>query len=66
MLPSFVDAQQHFQDIESHYYPWLSDEDTGAKLEGDLTAIRRNYLPVTYRQDLKCANLVKSVHVQNG
>jgi predicted TIM-barrel fold metal-dependent hydrolase len=49
MLPSFVDAHQHFQDIESHYYLWLGDEDAVAKLEGDLTAIRRNYLPVTYR-----------------
>ena len=63
---SFVDAHQHFQDIETHYYPWLCDDDAPAKLEGDLTAIRRNYLLADYFSDMKSIRLVKSVHVQNG
>jgi predicted TIM-barrel fold metal-dependent hydrolase len=66
MLPSFVDAHQHFQDIKAHYYPWLCDKDARPKLEGDLTPIRRNYLPDDYQGDLASIGLVKSVHVQNG
>ena len=62
----FVDAHQHFQDIETHYYPWLSDGDAPPKLEGDLTAIRRNYMPADYLADMASIQLVKSVHVQNG
>jgi predicted TIM-barrel fold metal-dependent hydrolase len=62
----FVDAHQHFQDIEKHYYPWLCDVDRPAQLEGDLSPIRRNYLPADYLLDMKSVRLVKSVHVQNG
>lgn len=63
---ALVDAHQHFQDIEKHYYPWLCDVGRPAQLEGDLTPIRRNYLPVDYLDDLKPVRLVKSIHVQNG
>ena len=63
---SFVDAHQHFQDIETNYYPWLCDKNAPAKLEGDLTPIRRNYLLPDYLEDTKSIKLVKSVHVQNG
>ena len=63
---SFVDAHQHFQDIETHYYPWLCDNDAPPKLKGDLEAIRRNYLPANYFADMASIKLVKSVHVQNG
>ena len=65
MIP-FVDAHQHFQDIEKHYYPWLCDVDRPAQLEGDLSPIRRNYLPADYLLDMKPVQLVKSVHIQNG
>ena len=63
---ALVDAHQHFQDIENHYYPWLCDRDARPKLEGDLTPIRRNYLPADYLSDMKSVRLVKSVHIQNG
>ena len=63
---AFVDAHQHFQDIETHYYPWLCDVDRPAQLEGDLSPIRRNYLPADYLLDMKPVQLVKSVHIQNG
>jgi predicted TIM-barrel fold metal-dependent hydrolase len=62
----FVDAHQHFQDIKRHYYPWLCDKDAPEKLEGDLTPIRRNYLPADYLSDMTPVRLIKSVHVQNG
>lgn len=62
----FVDAHQHFQDLDAHDYPWLCDLNAPPKLEGDLAAIRRNYLPADYRSDLAAVDLVKSVHIQNG
>lgn len=62
----FVDAHQHFQDIQQNYYPWLSDPDAPAKLEGDLTPIRRNYLVDDYRRDTATLAPIKTVHVQNG
>jgi predicted TIM-barrel fold metal-dependent hydrolase len=65
MIP-FVDAHQHFQDIENHHYPWLCDAERPAQLEGDLSPIRRNYLPADYLADMASVRLIKSVHVQNG
>lgn len=62
----FVDAHHHFQDIESHYYPWLCDKEAPAKLEGDISPIRANYLPEDFFRDLSSTDLIKSVHVQNG
>lgn len=62
----FVDAHHHFQDIKSHYYPWLCDKDAPPKLEGDISSIRRNYLPEDFFGDVSSAELIKSVHVQNG
>jgi predicted TIM-barrel fold metal-dependent hydrolase len=65
-MTPFVDAHQHFQDIENHYYPWLCDAERPAQLEGDLSHIRRNYLPADYLADMASVRLIKSVHVQNG
>lgn len=63
---SLVDAHQHFQDIEGHYYPWLCDKDAPPKLEGDIAPIRRNYLPADYARDIAGFDVGKTVHVQNG
>lgn len=65
MALAFVDAHHHFQDIDAHSYPWLRP---GAPegLEGDLSPIRRNYLPPDYAKDMADVTLVASVHVQNG
>ena len=62
----FVDAHQHFQDLERHYYPWLCDRDGRPRLEGDIGPIRRNYLPADYAQDTAGFDVRKTVHVQNG
>ena len=58
-----VDAHQHFQDLGSGSYPWL---DPDRPLEGDLSSLRRNYLPADYRQDISGLGVIKTVHVQNG
>lgn len=60
-----VDAHHHFQDIETYEYPWLSPSRPPA-LEGDLSAIRRNFLPGEYREIVSGWPVRKSVHVQNG
>ena len=46
-------------------YPWL-EPDRPEPLEGDLSPIRRDYLPVDYRRDMADLGVVKTVHVQNG
>ena len=63
---TFVDAHHHFQDIHNHAYPWLCDPDAPPKLEGDLSPIRRDYLPDDYAADVARATVIKTVHVQNG
>ncbi|WP_162249536.1 amidohydrolase family protein [Rhizobium sp. Root149] len=60
-----VDAHHHFQDIETYDYPWLKPDRPQA-LEGDLSAIRRNFLPDEYREIVSGWPVRKSVHVQNG
>lgn len=62
----FIDAHHHVQDLTHHPYPWFSDENAPAKLEGDLAPIRHDYLPRDYRADLTTVDLVKSVHIQHG
>lgn len=61
-----VDAHQHFQDLGHHSYPWLTDRGRPAALEGDLEPIRRDYLPPDYARDVAGAEVLKTVHVQNG
>ena len=62
---TIVDAHQHFQSLSDAAYPWL-DPDRPEPLEGDLTPIRRDYLPADYRRDMLGLGIVKTVHVQNG
>jgi len=62
---TIVDAHQHFQSLSDAVYPWL-DADRPEPLEGDLTPIRRDYLPADYRRDLAEFGIIKTVHVQNG
>jgi len=62
---TIVDAHQHFQSLSDAAYPWL-DPDRPEPLEGDLTPIRRDYLPADYRRDMLGLGIVNTVHVQNG
>lgn len=61
----FIDAHHHFQDIEAYDYLWL-DPSRAPALEGDLSPIRRNFLPDEYRQLVSGWRVRKSVHIQNG
>ena len=62
---AIVDAHQHFQGLSDANYPWL-DPDRPEPLEGDLSPIRRVYLPADYRRDTAGLGIVKTVHIQNG
>jgi predicted TIM-barrel fold metal-dependent hydrolase len=62
---AIVDTHQHFQSLSDAAYPWL-DPVRLQPLEGDLSPIRRDYLPADYRRDLAGLGIVKTVHVQNG
>ena len=61
-----IDAHHHLWDIGVDRHPWLtprSEERTGL---GDLTPLRRNYLPDDYRRDAAGQNVVATVHVEAG
>ncbi len=60
-----VDTHQHFQDLQFGPYPWL-DPGRPEGLEGDLSAIRRTFLPADYRALVAGHGVRKTVHVQNG
>lgn len=62
---AIVDTHQHFQSLSHAAYPWL-DPDRPEPLEGDLTPIRRDYMPADYRRDMDGLGIIKTVHVQNG
>ncbi|WP_027169534.1 amidohydrolase family protein [Mesorhizobium sp. WSM3224] len=62
---AIVDTHQHFQSLSDAAYPWL-DPDRPEPLEGDLSPIRRDYMPADYRRDMAGLGIVKTVHVQNG
>ncbi|RWC94560.1 MAG: hypothetical protein E5V58_02765 [Mesorhizobium sp.] len=61
----FIDPHHHLWDLESHYYPWLTDGVKPAAF-GDYEAIRKSYLLDDYLEDARNQNLVKSVHLDVG
>jgi predicted TIM-barrel fold metal-dependent hydrolase len=60
----FVDAHQHFWDIERNYYPWLCDPEAIPFRYGDYSAIRRSYLPPDYVSDAGQSRPTMTVHVE--
>lgn len=60
-----IDPHFHLWDLETNYYPWLSD---GVKPSafGDYAAINKTYLIDDYLADAKNQNLVKAVHLDVG
>lgn len=60
-----IDPHFHLWDLETNYYPWLSD---GVKPSafGDYTAINKTYLIGDFLADAQKQNLVKAVHLDVG
>ena len=59
-----VDAHIHWWDLETNYYPWLSDQQPE---EGGLTSAKtlaKTYMPEHYFNDAKGYDIIGVVHVQ--
>lgn len=59
-----ADAHQHFWDPKVNYHPWLRDEPPIPFRYGNYSAIRRAYLPDTYRTDTAGFRVEKTVYVE--
>jgi predicted TIM-barrel fold metal-dependent hydrolase len=59
-----VDAHQHFWDPAVNNHPWLAPNAQIPFRYGDYSAIKRRYLPDTYRQDAAGHNVVQTVYVE--
>ncbi len=58
-----VDAHFHLWDLDTNYYPWLSDGDRPT-LARDVGALRRNYLVADLLRDIGDLDVVAGVHIQ--
>ncbi|WP_077001009.1 amidohydrolase [Variovorax sp. KK3] len=61
---AFIDAHQHFWDLEANPYPWLQGETVPAFRYGDYSALKRSYLPADYARDTRADAPVATVHVE--
>jgi len=59
-----ADAHHHIWDLALKAHPWLSDESKLPFRYGDISAIRKTYLPADYRRDSRRFNIVKTVYVE--
>jgi predicted TIM-barrel fold metal-dependent hydrolase len=59
-----IDAHQHFWNLDQNYLPWLKDEPPIPFRYGDYSSLKRNYLPVDYRQDSAGFEVVGTVFVE--
>ena len=61
-----IDAHHHLWQLSGGplHYPWLQDTDTEPFFLGDLTALKRDYLPADYRRDALGHHVVGTVHVE--
>ncbi|WP_042885842.1 amidohydrolase family protein [Cupriavidus necator] len=60
----FIDAHQHFWDLDRNPYPWLQGETVPNFRYGDYSALRRNYLPEDLARDTAGCAPVQTVHVE--
>jgi predicted TIM-barrel fold metal-dependent hydrolase len=59
-----LDAHHHLWDLSLGRHPWLTDPDGPLKTLGDLSFLRRNYLPADYLADIGQENVAGSVYVE--
>lgn len=58
-----VDAHHHLWDLEGDLtYPWLTSGEHAYL--GDMSALRRTYLPPEYRRDTALHNVIATVHIE--
>jgi predicted TIM-barrel fold metal-dependent hydrolase len=59
-----VDAHLHWWDLETNYYPWLSDKKPDEGGLASASALATTYLPEHYLEDAWGFCVVGAVHVQ--
>jgi len=59
-----VDCHHHLFDLDSVYYPWLTDHAEENFLLGNYDALKQNYLPGDLKKDHDGLRVVKTVHVE--
>ncbi len=57
-----VDPHCHFWKFDANHYPWLAQGES--PLLGDLSSIRRHYLPSDYFADSLRINIKKIIHIE--
>lgn len=60
----FIDAHQHFWDLQCNPYPWLQGEEVNPFRYGDYAALKRDYLPSDLARDTQGFRPVKTVHIE--
>lgn len=60
-----TDAHHHLWSLSEGDYPWLSQGGV-ARVAGDYSAIRKDYLPADFRRDIGPLHVTRSVHVEAG
>lgn len=61
---AIVDPHHHLWDLDTNYYPFLSDKPEANFFLGDYSALRKNYMPADYRRDAAKHNVVATVHCE--
>lgn len=62
-IAEITDPHHHLWDLDANYYPWLTDRIT-KRVCGEYSAIRKNYLPTDFLDDIGSLPVIKSIHVQ--
>jgi predicted TIM-barrel fold metal-dependent hydrolase len=60
----FVDAHQHFWDLDANPYPWLQGRTVPHFRYGDYSALKRNYLPADLARDTRGFAPARTVHIE--
>lgn len=60
----FIDAHQHFWDLDRNPYPWLQGETVSNFRYGDYSALKRNYLPDDLARDTQGFAPAATVHIE--
>ncbi|WP_328700358.1 amidohydrolase family protein [Caenimonas soli] len=60
----FIDAHQHFWDLDANPHPWLQGEEVPNFRYGDYSALKRNYLPQDFRRDTAGFAPAATVHIE--
>ncbi len=59
-----IDAHHHLWDLSGGHYPWLTAPAAAIGALGDISYLRRDYLPADYLEDTAGQGVVASVHVE--